>query len=158
MITIRCDLYNTLFVVCYTWFQPLLVPCFSLQRWMNTAGKCRSVMFMDVLNMVDHTFPLRLHYIWISIRRGSCSPVEVVNNSWPPQLQVLTVPLLCSSIQSFPYTCFRTETHCVKKENVIINNSQPKQNYLYQDTYFYQYAKCQRNGLFLVDTTPPAPT
>ena len=55
-------------------------------------------------------------------------------------------------------TCFRTEKHNAKKENVIINNPQPKQNYLYQDTYFYQYAKCQRNGFFLLDTTPPTPT
>ncbi len=29
----------------------------------------------------DHAFPLGLHHICISIRSGSCSPVEMVNNS-----------------------------------------------------------------------------
>lgn len=46
----------------------------------------------------------------------------------------------------------------VKKENVIINKCQPNQTYQHQDTYFYQYARYQRNDSFLLDTTPPAPT
>ncbi len=73
-------------------------------------------MFMDVLNMVNHAFPLGLHHIWISIRSGSCGPVEMVYESWPPQLQILTLPLVRSSIQSFPYTYLRTKTQNVKEE------------------------------------------
>ena len=96
-------------LLCCTWFQPLLVSRLSFQRLMCAAGKCRSAVFMYILYMIYHTLPFCLHLIWISCRGGSCSPVEMVNNGWPPQLQILTAPLFGSSIQCFLYTCSRAD-------------------------------------------------
>lgn len=88
--------------VCFTCLHPLLVQYFSPRRWMCTAGKCRSDVFMEVINMVHHALLFALDHIWIPIRRGSCSPLQMFHNAWFPRLLVLTLPLLFSSIQSFP--------------------------------------------------------
>lgn len=47
-------LSHILDTVCCTWLQPLLASWLSINRWMYTAEKHRHVMFITVLNTLDH--------------------------------------------------------------------------------------------------------
>lgn len=52
---------------------------------------------MDVMNIVPQVTWPPSH----PIRNGSCGPVQMGHNVWPPYFEVLTLPPLCSS-KAFP--------------------------------------------------------
>lgn len=76
-------------------------------------------MLMDVLYVVHHALPLGLHDLWVAIRSGGCSPVEVVYNRRHPQLQILTVLFLGRRIQSLAETLLTTNVKYYIDGNVI---------------------------------------
>lgn len=99
---------------------------------MSTTGKSSSVMLMDVLYVIHHALPLGLHDLWVAIRSGGCSPVEVVYNRRPPQLQVLAVIFLSHHIQSLAETLFTTNGKYYIDGNVIsrITSKLPTSGYI----------------------------